>query len=84
MHSKKTPNKTNGVGLKLALSPDELADALGVSTETLRGWRSQGNGPPYIKTANQGKAAYVRYPLKAVEKWIEARTQTSTAEDAGA
>lgn len=46
----------------------DVARMLDVSEATLRGWRRQGNGPPYIKV---GRA--VRYRLEDVERWTEER-----------
>lgn len=47
---------------------EELADKLGLEPQTLRKWRCQKKGPPYIKVETT-----IRYDWHAVQLWLEAR-----------
>jgi excisionase family DNA binding protein len=52
------------------LSPNELADVLGVSVETIYQWRSKRIGPPGFRV---GK--HLRYDPRAVRKWIDRQAE---------
>lgn len=47
------------------LTSQEVADQLGITEGTLRNWRYQGDGPPYVKLGST-----VRYRLGAVRLYI--------------
>lgn len=47
----------------------ELAEALGVSVNTLRAWRRKKIGVPFVKLNSA-----VRYDLEAVKRFIEANS----------
>jgi excisionase family DNA binding protein len=51
------------------LSPQQLADYLGIPLATVYRWRYEGTGPRGIKV---GK--HVRYRQQEVEAWLETRT----------
>src|SRR6266478_2784794 len=56
-----------GLGIRESLlSPEELAQNLGLSPATLADWRTQGRGPAYLKTGRR-----VWYPKMHVEKWMQ-------------
>lgn len=48
------------------LRPEQVCDVLDVSEKTLKNWRSQGVGPPFLKINNGA----VRYSERDVETWI--------------
>lgn len=48
---------------------EALAAHLGFSAKTLKRWRAEGYGPPYIKIG-----ALVRYSVEAVDKWLADQT----------
>lgn len=49
------------------LTPDQVAEGLGVSTKTLTNWRSRSVGPAYVRVAGR-----VFYTLGAyTEYWLE-------------
>jgi len=50
----------------ILLSPEKVADFLGVSKETLAQWRSERRGPPYVKLENR----LVRYWRSALENYL--------------
>lgn len=50
------------------LSRQEVADRLGVSTQTLAKWAYQSSGPPYYRL---GKHA--RYDWAEVQTWLDSR-----------
>jgi len=53
----------------LLLTPKEVSEALGVATQTLAKWRSDGTGMPYIKLGGA-----VRYRADEVAAWVDANT----------
>ena len=54
-------------GMPLYLAPKQVAARLRISIETLRKWRKNGKGPPWIKPSRA-----VRYPIEAVRAWEQA------------
>ena len=48
------------------LTDEELAEELHVSLRTLRRWRVERRGPPFIKTGHQ-----VLYSKSTVMRWLE-------------
>lgn len=56
------------------LSMPEVADAIGISTATLRSWRTQGRGPVGFKVGHRR----VMYRHEAVEAWL-AEQEAATA-----
>ena len=58
------------------ITPDTLADRLGVQRRTIDEWRITGRGPKYIRI---GKA--VRYRPAAVDEWLLEQERRSTAEE---
>jgi excisionase family DNA binding protein len=58
------------------LTPEEVAEQLGVSTETLAQWRSQQRGIPYVKISRY----CIRYRALDLELWLEERTVHVPAE----
>ena len=62
---------------KKLLTPDEVAEQLGVSPHTLAIWRSEGrNGLPYVKVGR-----LVRYREDAVDEYIENQTCDEEGDD---
>lgn len=57
------------VARQLMLSPDDLAEYVGVPLTTIYKWNSEGTGPARIRV---GK--HVRYRWSDVETWLEQRT----------
>lgn len=51
------------------LSTPEAARHLGIAEQTLRGWRAEGRGPPYVKIGSK----LVRYRAADLEAWIKGR-----------
>jgi hypothetical protein len=49
------------------LTPEELAAQLKCSTSTLKRWRRQQIGPPWIRAISGGG---VRYPVRGFTDWI--------------
>jgi len=54
---------------KTLMNPEQAAEYLGVSSETLAQWRSQRRGPEYIKLEGR----LVRYRMSALESYLETR-----------
>lgn len=46
------------------LTPAAVADALGLTVKTLANWRSNGEGPSFVKIGSR-----VRYEAEAFEAW---------------
>lgn len=51
------------------LSPEDLADYLGVPVATVYGWRYKGLGPPAAKVGR-----HLRYRRSEVEAWVDAQS----------
>ena len=58
------------------LTTRELAEVLGLNPQTLRLWRLNGDGPPYVKFGD-AKRGRVRYDAVKVEVWLAERTRES-------
>jgi excisionase family DNA binding protein len=52
------------------LSPEELADYLGVSLQTVYRWAATGVGPNRIKVGR-----HTRYRLSMINAWLDSRTK---------
>lgn len=62
--------------LSKLLTPDQVAEILGITTHTLAVWRSESRYElPYIKTGR-----LVRYVVEDVQAFIQARRRTSPDE----
>lgn len=48
---------------------DATSAFLGVPVQTLKNWRSSGDGPPYVKVGR-----LVRYDPRALDAWIKRQT----------
>lgn len=55
--------------MRRLLRSKELAEVFGLTDNTLRIWRLQGEGPPYFKVG----AKAVRYDQDKVREWLEER-----------
>lgn len=51
------------------LTSPQLAEMLGVSEGTLRNWRANKQGPPFIKLG-KSKQAEVRYKIDDINSWL--------------
>lgn len=60
----------------------EAAAFIGVSPTTLENWRVRGEGPAFVKTP--GKTGKVLYEPAQIQKYLEQRRFTSTAQAAAA
>ena len=52
------------------ISPEDLAELLGIPIRTVYAWRSRGVGP---RSYRIGK--HVRFKLKDVDEWLEERAE---------
>lgn len=68
----KTKTKTPPPPRRL-LSREEAAEFLGVSCGTLSRWAADRSGPAFVKLGD-GEKAGVRYPVDALESFVESRT----------
>ena len=70
-----------GMFLSELLTEKQVSERWNVSLNTLRFWRSTGDGPPYVKLGRS-----VRYNVSALEKYLRRNTCESktraTAEEA--
>jgi len=57
------------------LTSDELAERWRVTRFTVRRWRMEGNGPPYLKLG-AGAKSKVLYLLKDIEDWESSHKQS--------
>lgn len=58
------------------LTPEQVADALGVTQRTLERWRIVGGGPAYVKLTR----STVRYVADEIAAFIESRIRSNTAQ----
>lgn len=65
--------------MSILLNTVQAAPLLGVSPGTLENWRTQGNGPKFIKTAT-GRRGKVLYDPSDIEAWKAANRYSSTSE----
>jgi excisionase family DNA binding protein len=59
------------------LTPDELAEVLGVPAETLKQWRYFGRGPAFVRVGR-----HVRYRRVDVNDWVTAQRVDPSATQA--
>lgn len=55
------------------LTPQQVADMLGVKTDTLEAWRGKRVGPAWVKLGDS-KRSPVRYSRQAIESYLKERT----------
>ncbi len=60
---------------KEVLTPEELANRLGMHVGSLANWRVVGKGPKFFQS---GKGGRVRYRRDAVEAWEKRKERAST------
>lgn len=56
------------------MTPEELAEYLGVSLHCVYAWSSRGGGPKVVRVG-----ARLRYRLADVEQWLDRVTDSGTA-----
>jgi len=61
------------------LTPQELADYLGVPLATVYGWRYRGNGPPGVRIGR-----HLRYRWSDIQGWLTAQTSNRGGQMSGA
>lgn len=59
-------------------SPEELAEALGIKTQTLADWRNARTGPAYIRTSKGQRGGRIYYTSHAVTEWLTQLPVTHT------
>jgi len=64
-----TPAKLASGASSNLLTPEEVAEQIGLSVETLAQWRSQKKGIPFVKVSRN----CVRYRKSDLDDWIEER-----------
>lgn len=52
------------------VSTATLAELLDVSQESLKQWRADRTGPPWIKLGH-GPRGHIRYPLAGLQGWLD-------------
>ena len=55
------------------LTAREAAEWLDTTEGTLAYWRSTNQGPPYVRLTDNPKGG-IRYPIRDLRKYLEART----------
>lgn len=53
------------------LTEQEVAAVIGVHRDTLRRWRKEGQGPPWLDLAPRRKRPMVRYEEARLREWLE-------------
>jgi excisionase family DNA binding protein len=52
--------------MEALMTEQELAEYVRVSLRTVRKWRAEGTGPPYLRAGRQ-----IRYRKRDVDAWLE-------------
>ena len=60
----------------LLLCEKETAKLIGFSIRTLQKWRTQGEGPPFVRVS----ARAIRYRREDIDQWIVSQIRTSTSD----
>lgn len=61
--------------IEIALTQEEVAKALGVTTRTLANWRQAGRGPEWFMAGEK----LIRYWPAAVREWTERPREAASA-----
>lgn len=65
-----TPHRKNLAQASVTLIDTAATAAfLGVQVQTLKNWRAEGAGPPYVKLGR-----LVRYDPRVLDRWVKAQT----------
>lgn len=56
------------------LTTAQLAELLGVTPQTVRAWRAEGEGPPYFYLTSRT----IRYRREEVDRWLSTRHNKPT------
>jgi excisionase family DNA binding protein len=59
------------------LTPEDVAEVTGLSTETLAQWRSQRRGIPFLKISRN----CVRYRQDDLQQWLQSRLIITTSDN---
>lgn len=54
---------------RIAYTPKETANLIGVSVRALEEWRRAGKGPAYVQEGRR----LIRYPRRSLHQWLDAR-----------
>lgn len=57
------------------MTTDDLAQLLGLTTDTIKRMRQDGTGPAFVSL---GRSRLVRYQPRDVQAWLDASKRTST------
>lgn len=52
------------------MTPEEVRERLGICDTTLRDWRRDGVGPPWVRASHR----IIRYPVKGFQEWLDRLT----------
>jgi hypothetical protein len=56
---------------------DEVSDILRMSPETLKKWRAESKGPPWMRLETKA----IRYPSDGLAEWLQSQLEGSTDVD---
>ena len=59
------------------LTEEEAAAKIGITSGTLRNWRSQGRGPRWVKNPDTGR--FFGYTQEAVDEWLARAVEESAS-----
>jgi len=60
------------------MTPQQVANELGITTKALEKWRINGDGPVYVKLGNAPRA-HVRYKRQVIEDYVASFTREHTS-----
>jgi len=71
----RTTSRKGDLAADRLLDTDEVAEYLGIPSNSLKMWRYRRTGPPWLKLGR-----HVRYRLTAIERWLDDQENQISAE----
>ena len=76
LHNAASDTSGGNLQIKLLLTEEEAAAALGFTSRCLQNWRHRGSGPRYVRVSSRA----VRYRPEDLAAWAEDRLRSSTSD----
>ena len=72
------PNETTQKALPELIDEKQVSERFGISLNTLRSWRTSGDGPNFYKFGT-GKRSPVRYDVAVLAEWLRVHLRVQKA-----
>lgn len=77
IHINNIPNDLENISQIRCIDEPQLAECLSIGISTIRQWRTNGGGPPFVKISRR----CVRYRIDDVHEWMNKKLRENTLED---